>query len=663
MAATNYSKRCTSCGGNKWEYKKDLKIWICCYCGNQVERQEQYDGLYTIKNVVRQVILDTAYRRLEQADRNVSECQKINAQYVGTLIAGICFRLIAAVNGGINGQDPKALLGQLRRDYQMLIEEDQQMSDDETAVYEFLDSSDAWAVLATVFDTLGDKQRREYLLTLMDASQVFSKETNKSLLRFALNDGREALIEQILANEDNLDIQDALSAVLTGCPDGEKKGALAARLLAAGAMQPGEEETLETYLSGSDSVQTKAAIAIAACEAGLQPHLDVLLREVMGYVDLPQLQQMLSALFRRRLYDGEVEMLMDFAAVQKEEEKCIAILDAMEAAGQFVALTVRQAQSFVTNGNFTAEARKQIIDKMSGFTSADRLWETVAGQYLCQGREDAQVRNQVIEALAAHITSIPARDFEQYVLQCTLDEEEKPARIRQIMELPNMNTGFFRELSGNYLKSGADAPEVRAAVLHQLMESGLSIDGAVLVDYICKSEDSADNKVELIQLAVKNGTMLRADALSIYLEQCADQFAPQLFAALYSNGSSVTAKALENYVLRCKDAPAVKPNNALILAQKMGISLGATNCTVRHLGNTVSGTLAQAYILTTTDDAALAERMVSAMTGSGTRLAGEVNVSGRSLKFGKYLNENKASLSPVTTQLCQDNRLFAFSLF
>ena len=29
MALTNYNKRCTSCGGNRWEYVKDLKMWRC----------------------------------------------------------------------------------------------------------------------------------------------------------------------------------------------------------------------------------------------------------------------------------------------------------------------------------------------------------------------------------------------------------------------------------------------------------------------------------------------------------------------------------------------------------------------------------------------------------------------------------------------------------
>jgi hypothetical protein len=71
--------------------------------------------------------------------------------------------------------------------------------------------------------------------------------------------------------------------------------------------------------------------------------------------------------------------------------------------------------------------------------------------------------------------------------------------------------------------------------------------------------------VDLLQLAVKNGTALRADALSIYLEKCHKEFSSKIFAALYRDGSSVTAKALENYVLYCADAPGAKAANALAL--------------------------------------------------------------------------------------------------
>lgn len=660
MAVTNYSKKCTSCGGNKWEYIKDLKLWRCQYCDAQVERQEQYDGLYSIKNVVRQVILDAAYRRLEQADRNLSECQKINAQYVGTLIAGICFRLIAAVSGTYPAQDPRAMLGQLRRDYQVLTEESRDMSDDETALYEFLDSSDAWAALATVFDTLGDEVRREYLLTLTDASQVFSKETNKSLLRFAVKNNRTELIEKILNNEDNLDIQDAFHIILDQCPDGEQKARLGAGLLSAGALKPGEEEVLENYLSGDDSVQTKAALTEAACKAGLVLHMEIVIREVLGSAEDEVLSRILDTFFDRRLYDGEIELLMSFAAAQRSVTRCLAVLDAMVASGQFVSLSVRQAQEFMDNSALPAQSRLEILSRLKQFTGADRLWETVTGNYLCQGRDEARERSEMIKGLCKDLKSLPAREFEKYVLQCTLDDQQKPELVGEILALPDMNPGFFRDLAGKYLHNGKDQPEVKSAVLHQLLENGLSIDGGMLVDYVCSAGDSPDEKVELVQLAVRNGTSIRADALSIYLERCSGSFSPKLFALLYQNGSTVTAKAMENYILRCPDDPAVKAKNGAVLASRTGMSLGSGNCTVNHLGNRVTCSLAQAYLLTTTDDYGSASRMIQAMTGSGTRLNTEIQVGGKGKRFSKYLSENRGSLSQVTEQISQDNRLFSW---
>ena len=41
----------------------------------------------------------------------------------------------------------------------------------------------------------------------------------------------------------------------------------------------------------------------------------------------------------------------------------------------------------------------------------------------------------------------------------------------------------------------------------------------------------------------------------------------------------------------------------------------------------------------------------------------DVKVDGRNLRFNKFLNEKTNSLSPVALQLCQENRLFSFSLF
>ena len=661
MAVTNYNKRCTSCGGNRWEYVKDLKMWRCLYCDAQVERQEQYDGLYTIKNVVRQVILDAAYRRMEQADRNLSECQKINARYPGTLIAGICYRMIAAVSGMIPaGQDPRSMLDQLKRDYRTLTEETRDMSDDETALYEFLDSDDAWAVLATIFDTLGDQQRRDYLLTLFDPMQVFSAETNKSLLRFALKNNRIELAEKVLSHPEHVDLGDSLSTTLSTCPDCEAKARMAVTLLQHGALKAGEEAMLENYLSGPDSAQTKAAIASAACQAGLTIRFVVLAEDVLPHAALADFQQLLSSLFQRRLYDGEIEQLLNLAATLGDAERSMVILDAIAASGQFVALNARQAQEFVFSTSVPATQRASILEKLRSFGSSDRIWETVTGAYLCQVADSQEDRAIMLDALCKDLISVPAKDFEQYVLTSTIDGESKPQRIKQILSLPGMNSGFFRDLAGKYLMNNHDDPQNKDNVLRQLQECGLAVDSSVLLDYVCPAPILPHEKAESVPRALQSGTALRADALSLYLEKCPRDFSSELFGALYMESSSISAKALENYVLICRDDPSVKVQNANALAYHTGIGLGSTNCSIYHNGSRISCTLAQAYILKTEDDLPLASQMVRCMTDNGAKLAAPIQVDGLQKKFSKYVQEKRTQLSSVSEQICQDNRLFSW---
>lgn len=661
MASTNYNKMCTSCGGNKWEYDRELKVWLCRYCGAQVEWREEYDGLYTIKNVVRQVILDAAYRRMEQADRNLSECQKINARYAGTLVASICYRMISAVSGLCpSGQDPRSMLEQTRRDYQQLTREDKNMSDDETALYEFLDSDDAWAVLAMVFDTLGDQQRREFLLTLFNPQQVFSKETNKSLLRFSLKNRRLDLAEKVLSHPEHVDRTDALKTILVNCPDGPEKARMGALLLQKGAFKKGEEGFLEQYLAKSaDAGATKNAIATAAMKSGLAIKPDALVSNVLPDADAGVMQSTLSSLFSRKLYDAEIEQLLHFAASQTDAGRSGAVLDAIIKSGQFVSLSVKQAQEFLFNTQLPANQRIALLGQLRNFTASDRMWEIVAGAYLCQVEEAPESRALLLDALCQNLTSIPARDFEQYVLQISWDGPLKGERIANLLALSGMNTGFFRELAGKYLQNAQDDPELRNIVLHQLLNCGLSIDGTKLVEYICYGKDTAETKTELAQLALKNGTAMHADAISTYLERCTDTFNTQLFSLLYTPGSSISVKALENYVLRCPDHPAVKVQNAGTLASHMGIGLGNTPSTIRHLGATVSCNLAQAYILSTQDEGVIATQMLQSMLQAGAKLTAPVQVNHATKKFHKYVQEVKDQLSPVSLQLCQEQRLFS----
>ncbi len=660
MAVTAYSKKCTSCGGNRWEYLKDQKLWRCLYCGAQVERKEEYDGLYTIKNVARQVVLDCAYRKLDQADHNLTECLKMSADYAGTLVASICYKLIAVVSPEqLPGQDKRALLGQLKRDYQTLEQTCGKLGDDETELYASFDSSDAWAALAAVFDTIGDTQRRDYLLTLTQPEQIYSKHTNQSLLRMSLRQGRRELADAILRNRENLDLHAACLTVMQEAPDDQDKAGWLESLIDAGSLGENDGALAEQYLSGSDRPETKARVAAALCRAGQRLDVELVLREAVGNCELPVLQAVLTSLFTRRLYDPEIEQILTFAAAQPDPDRTRAILEIVSGSGQFVSLNLRQIQMFLFNRNWSAEQRLAILEQLRTFHTADKVWESAVGSYLNHGADAPEQRQRLLDGLLAVNPGVSAKDFEQYVLSCVADGQGKCDRIASLLALPSMPIGFFRELPGKYLQNGRDDAQVRPLVFRQLLDCGLSVDGALLLSYVCRSADTDDSKAELLQLAMRNGTVFRSDAASYYLETCPEQFSMQIFSCLFRDNSTISPKALENYVLRCPDVPSSKPRNAGILAERMQVPFGSSRCAVRHLGHSLGCSLAQAYLLTTADDVNLAGAMLSAMTQRGTKLNTELICDGVSKRFGKYLQENKNGLSAQATQLAQQYRLFS----
>lgn len=660
MAKTHYQKKCASCGSSEWTYIREMKMFQCLFCGSFVERREQREENFAVNNAIRQTLMDIAYRRIEQADRDLSECQRVDSKYVGTLIAGICCRMIAAFNGRyFGGQDPRAMLGQIRRDYMQLCEQDEELGVDETEFYDFLESSDCWAMLAMCFDTLGDTQRCEYLLTMADLKQIFSKETNKSLLRFALKNNRLDMAEEVLENRRNVDITDALNAILKDCPDGEPKARMVASLIQDGAVRDGNVAALEEYMSGGDGAGTKAVVAGAACSAGLQLSLDVTIRSALVSAEVSKFRELLAALLKRRLPDSEVEQLLSMAQSAQDPDKAMAIVDALAESGQFVSINGKQVQGFINKTSTTPEHRIRLIGKLKGFTGPEKMWETVTGIYLCQVAEPVENRTAILNTLCEDLTSVLAKDFEQYVLTCNLDGGEKPQRIRQLLGLPNMNVGFFRGLIGKYTESNKDAPEHTGQVLQALMECGLAVDGSMVLEYICSNSGTGEEKIEILNLVQQNGTVLRADTLSTYLERCAKTFDPELFAALYRENAVISPKALENYLLVCRDLPEVKLKHALGLSGSMSSSFGGTQCRFKFQGCDVSGNLAQAYILLTEDQRGLAMDLVQAMVSSGTKLNTPVEVDGVSKKFSKFVLEKRSQLTVVADDICQTHRLFS----
>ena len=211
MAVSFVTRKCTECAG-KLKYIKDRKVWQCIYCGAEVEREESYDGLFTIKNVVRQSLLDTAYRRLDSAQKNLLECEKIDSRYIGTLIAKIAYEMVSVITpGACDANQARNIFSQLKRDYEQLREISTTVTDEEEALYDFLEESDIFATLLLVYDSLGDGDRRDFVAQLIDPEEIYSKPANTNLLTYAIKNSKS--LEEAKEMEKN---EDFVNAVLSG---------------------------------------------------------------------------------------------------------------------------------------------------------------------------------------------------------------------------------------------------------------------------------------------------------------------------------------------------------------------------------------------------------------------------------------------------------------
>lgn len=661
MGVQFVAKKCTQCAG-RLEYIKEKKVWRCLYCGAEIERQEQYDGLFTIKNVVRQSLLDTAYRRLDSAEKNLTECEKIDSRYVGTLIARITYQMISVITpGACPERDLRNLFAQLKKNYEQLRELFPTVGDEEEALYEFLEESDIFATLVLVYDSLNDTARRDTVLQLLDAGQIYSQDANCNLLTYALKNNQIQLADGVLGNTDNLDLTMALSEVLRRYPDGEAKGQRVDALLRAGTPGRQDRAALEQYLTTSqDGIDTRAAVAEHAVANGVDISVEFVVDKILPSASPERILSLLSACCGRKLCDDDVMRILEYACSCGSADVAEGALDCLQKGDQYVLVPGKTVIALLSRPGPDAQEKLRILRKLFSFQMEAKTVEAVVTNYLCFNQDPAATRKEILPFLLEKATAIPTSTVQNYVLQCTADGEEKPAVVRAIFE-KEFNKSFHNELLSKYMAACPDSDAVQDAIVEILSSGGLKMDPGALVDYICGSDDDVPSKIEFVKKMVGNGSQLRSDAASAYLEKTdPQQFSSELFSLIVTPASTFSPAAVERYLLWCRDREAVKVQNFQTIAERCAGGVGSISCQVEHGGNSVSCSLLQAYVLCSTDSQSVTQAIVDwLISGQKLKINAEVTASGRSMKFKKYVVANRERLSETADVICQQYRVYS----
>ncbi|MBQ4066947.1 MAG: hypothetical protein IJD22_04805 [Clostridia bacterium] len=661
MAISFKTRLCDQCAG-KLKYIKERKLWQCMYCGAEVERQESYDGLFTIKNVVRQTLLDCSYRRLESASKNLVECEKIDSRYVGTLIARLTYQMISAITpGALSDQEMRGIFSQISKSYEQLNAAGEGISDEEEALYEFLEEADAFATLLLVYDSLGDAGRRDMMVEWLQPEEVYSVEANNNLLAYALKTNDTDLADKVIKNNANLDVRYAFGEVLAKYPDSDQKGENLSTLIGTGMLKADDREAVESYISTTeDSVNTTAGIVMSSLSSGLRLSLSIIIERLLQRADAETVSSVLSEFCKNKMSDDEEYAILGFAYTCKSREIAAAALDCLKNCGQYIMIPQRMVISMLSDKEINREGRLWLFERAFDFRLDQKGVESVITNFLCYDTSSPEDRLPIIEAILERCEHIPTATVENYVIRCTTDGENKPRVVEMIFD-NRLNMSFFNDLVSKYTSSSADSEEIKRAVLDILTGKGLKMDPLALNDYISSSTAPVEEKIEFIKKTVRGGSQLRSDAANEYLEKTdPESFSSELFSLIVTPASTFSEKALENYILRCGEREAIKADNIRTLIEMSpGVAEGM-RCNIVHLTNSINCNLLQAYVLTTSDSEQVAFAVCEYLASRvRIKLNEEMSVFGTYMRFKKYASANRERLSSITEAICEKHKVYS----
>lgn len=606
--------------------------------------------------------MDTSYRRLDSAAKNLLECEKIDSKYVGTLIAKIAYDMVAVITpGACSERDAKNRFAQLKKNYEQLQEISTTITEDEEALYEFLEESDIYATLILVFDSLNDTTRRDFVATLLEPKEVYSKAANGNLLSYAIKNSLMELIDDIISNADNVDVRFALAEILHKYPDGEKKGEHAKRLLETGALQYEDRSIVERYLASSaDAVATKAVVLVAALESGMEIGLECTIENVLKKASVEQVRAVVPAVCKEKLTDEEVLRLVEFGFQSESAEVAVCVLTCIRNSGQFLLIPAKFLIALLGMDAYTPEDKVCILNECFAFKMDNKAFEAVVTNYLCYSTSPVQDRKKILDCLFARATTFPTNTVETYVLKSTADGEEKPNIVLAMFD-KGLTISFLDDLLADYMNGGADTVEVNSRIVDILSEKGLKVDPSALIDYICDSTDELPVKMQFVQRMIRNGSQLRGDAANAYLERTAPaSFSPELFALIFSPSSTFSARGVEKYLLEMWDREANKASNLRTILEHSNMQVASHRCQILHLGYAISCNILQAYLLTTSDAPPLAFEIADYFVNQAKiKINAEMVVAGRSMKLKKYASDNRARLSGTANAICERYRVYS----
>lgn len=652
MATKTTVFKCTQCKGTLKRIEKN--IFQCLYCDSINLIDIEDDRNHSISNVVRQALHEISYRRMNNALENIADCEKIDRNFIGTLVARIAYETInLAVSGCCDKRTYGFNMSQLQKDYRLLKDTDSSVGEDEAVLYSLLDEPDIYATLVLVYDSLGDNTRRDHVMSLLNVKEIDSSAANNDLLLFAVRNKKFGIADNILSHSGFYDDDCALDTVLSEYPDGDSKRIIVKNLFSSGTFRKNTSAAVGKYLADAkDSNETKASVASAAIHSGVKLSVGSLIENVLKDAETKEVDSVASELCCLKPSDDDVLKLLDFGLSSGSADKALSVLECIKKSGKYLSVPSKYLLLVLNSDKYNAEEKIRVLEKCFDFTVGIKEFNSAVENYLCRNSSPADERIPVIEFLLSKTDSLPTDTVKNYVLKTAADGEKKPDVVSAIFDM-NLNMSFFNNLLSDYIKSNTDSAVVKEHIIRILSDKNLKIGHVSFADYISSSSADAAEMKTGIQSMIRNGAKPEASAANTYIEKNSpEDFSQELFSVLLVPGSVFTENSIKKYLLEIGDRGNRKYENIRRISEYSSVDFSSIVCNITHLGRDIECNILQAYVLSSCDYYQTSADIVTFLCRSQrVNINSKISVSGKSVRLKKYLKENRSGLSTVADKI------------
>lgn len=419
------------------------------------------------------------------------------------------------------------------------------------------------------------------------------------------------------------------------------------------------------YLNATkDSVLTKFTLITEAYALDMRINITEIIEEVFKKCSTAsEADSIFESLSQMKLKRDDVQIVLDYCLSKNCPNEDIAIkgLTYLKNSGGLFEVDDNDIIPLLKSNNFSnIEQIHIVITMLEKFNCSSKSLDNICSYVLLECKYSPQERLELITPLLKNVKSITMKTLNDYVLKVNQDKTLKIKVIEEIFKL-GMNKVYFNNLLSDYMKTNIDSLEVKSSIVIFFMKNGLKCNSSDLSSLLLKY---CNSKVptEFLNVIMNYPVSPEADTLMRYYKSLNDfsNCDSTLVEYLLNHRITVDALVIEKYLINSKDVSVQKANIYQVLINNCINKNFSSKISFNHMGNIIKANIAQYYLLTSNDDEGSKLKIIENLK-LYVKLSEAMIVNDKSIKFKKYITENKEKLDKSIDKLCES--LGVYKLF